>query len=62
MDRPSDITLGPLATLGGTLLAFALLRRSWKLAAAGVAAIVADQRVPASRRFKDAVRNRAPQA
>jgi hypothetical protein len=62
MDRPRDVTLGPLATLGGALLAFALLRRSWKLAVAGVAAVVADQRVPASRRFKDAVRNRAPQA
>jgi hypothetical protein len=62
MDRPPDVTIGPLATLGGTLLAVALLRRSWKLAAAGVAAVVADQRLPASRRFKEALRKRAPQA
>jgi len=62
MDRPGDVTLGPLATLGGALLAFALVRRSWKLAAAGAAAVIADQRLPASRRFKEAVRKRAPQA
>jgi hypothetical protein len=62
MDRSPDVTIGPLATLGGTLLAVALLRRSWKLAAAGVAAVVADQRLPASRRFKEALRKRAPQA
>jgi hypothetical protein len=62
MDRSPDVMLGPLATVGGTLLALALLRRSWKLAAAGVAAGVADQRLPASRRFKEAVRKRAPQA
>jgi hypothetical protein len=62
MDRSPDVMLGPLATVGGTLLALAVLRRSWKLAAAGVAAVVADQRLPASRRFKEAVRKRAPQA
>jgi hypothetical protein len=62
MDRSPDVTLGPLATLGGSLLVLALLRRSWKLAAAGVAAVVADQRLPASRRFKEALRKRAPQA
>ena len=62
MDRSPDITLGPLATLGGTLLGLALLKRSWKLAAAGVAAVVADQRLPASRKFKEAVRKRTPQA
>jgi hypothetical protein len=61
MDR-SDVTLGPLATVGGVMLALALLRRSWRLAAIGVAAVVADQRLPVSRRFKEAVRKRAPQA
>jgi hypothetical protein len=62
MDRSPDLTLGPLATLGGTLLALALLRRSWKLAAAGIAAVAADQRLPASRRFKEAFRKSAPLA
>jgi hypothetical protein len=62
MDRSPDITLGPLATAGGALVVLGLLRRSWKLAAAGAAAVVADQRLPASRRFKEAVRKHAPQA
>jgi len=62
MDRSPDVTLGPLATVGGVMLALALLRRSWKLAAAGVAAVVAAQRLLASRRFKEALRKRAPQA
>jgi hypothetical protein len=61
MDRSPDVTLGPLATAGGVLLALALLRRSWKLAAAGAAAVVADQRLPASRRFKEALWKHAPQ-
>jgi hypothetical protein len=62
MDRSPDVTLGPLATIGGALLGLAFVRRSWKLAAAGLAAVAADQRLPASRRFKEAVRKRAPQA
>jgi hypothetical protein len=62
MDRSPDVTLGPLATVGGVLLVLSLVRRSWKLAAAGVAAVVVDQRLPASRRFKEAVRKHAPQA
>jgi hypothetical protein len=52
MDRSRDVTLGPLATIGGALLGLAFVRRSWKLAAAGFAAVVADQRLPASRRLK----------
>jgi hypothetical protein len=62
MDRSPDVTLGPLATVGGALLVLALLRRSWRLAAAGAAAVVADQRLPAARRFKEALRKHAPQA
>jgi hypothetical protein len=52
VNRP-DVVLGPLATVGGALFGLGLVRRSWKLAATGVAAIVADQRLPASRRLKD---------
>jgi hypothetical protein len=61
MNRP-DVVLGPLATIGGALLGVGLLRRSWKFAATGVAAIAADQRLPASRRLKDRLRKNAPQA
>ena len=61
MNRP-DIVVGPLATVGGALLGLGLLRRSWKLAATGAAAIAADQRLPASRRLKDRLRKNAPQA
>jgi len=57
-----DVVLGPLATAGGALLGLGLLRRSWKLAAVGAAAIAADQRSPASRRLKDRLRKRAPLA
>ena len=62
MDRSPDVTLGPLATIGGALLGLAFVRHSWKLAAAGLAAVVADQRLPASRRLKEAIRKHAPQA
>jgi hypothetical protein len=62
MDRSPDVTLGPLATIGGALLGLAFVRRSRKLAAVGLAAVVADQRLPASRRLKEAIRNHAPQA
>jgi len=61
MNRP-DVLVGPLATVGGALLGLGLLRRSWKLAATGAAAIAADQRLPASRRLKDRLRKNAPQA
>jgi hypothetical protein len=61
VNRP-DVVLGPLATIGGALLGFGLLRRSWKLIATGAAAIVADQRLPASQRLKDRLLKNAPQA
>jgi hypothetical protein len=55
------VLLGPLATLGGALVGLGLLRRSWKLAAAGAAAIIADQRLPAAQRLKNRLRENAPQ-
>jgi len=61
VNRP-DVVLGPLATIGGTLLGLGLLRRSWKLVATGAAAIAADQRLPASQRLKGRLRKNAPQA
>jgi hypothetical protein len=61
VNRP-DVVLGPLATIGGTLLGLGLLRRSWKLVGTGAAAIAADQRLPASRRLKDRLRKNVPQA
>jgi hypothetical protein len=51
-----DIALGPFFTLGLVLLGAAVGRRSWVLAGAGVAAIVADQRLPFARRLKESVR------
>ena len=51
-----DITLGPFFTLGALLLGVAARRRSWFLAGAGVAAIVADQRLPFARRLKASIR------
>jgi hypothetical protein len=62
VNRPPDVVLGPLASIGGALLALGLLRRSWRLAAAGAAAIVADQRLPAGRRLKERLPKNAPQA
>jgi hypothetical protein len=53
-----DITLGPFFTLGAVLLGVAARRRSWLLAGAGVAAIVADQRLPFARRLKESIRKR----
>ena len=51
-----DITLGPFFTVGAVLLGVAARRRSWFLAGAGVAAIVADQRLPFARRLKESIR------
>jgi hypothetical protein len=62
VNRPPDVVLGPLASLGGALLALGLLRRSWRLAATGTAAIVADQRLPAARQLKERLRKNAPPA
>jgi hypothetical protein len=60
MRRSAEVVLGPLATAGGVLLGVAFLRRSWKLAAAGAAAVWADQRLPVGRRLKEALRKNAP--
>jgi len=60
--RRAELVVGPLATAGGALLVLRLLRRSWKLAVKGVAAIVADQRLPAAGRLKDQLRKHPPQA
>ena len=60
MHRSTDVVLGPLATVGAALLGVAFLRRSWKLAAAGAAAVFADQRLPVGRRLKDAIRKNTP--
>ena len=57
-----DISLGPFFTLGALLLGVAARRRSWFLAGAGVAAIVADQRLPFARRLKESVRKRGERA
>jgi hypothetical protein len=62
MHRSTEVVLGPLATIGGALLTLAFVRRSWKLAVAGGAAIAADQRLPAGKRLKEAFRKSAPKA
>jgi hypothetical protein len=51
----NEIVLGPLFTLGAVLLGLGLVRRSLPLAGAGIAAIVADQRLPAAQRLKNAL-------
>jgi hypothetical protein len=51
-----DISLGPFFTLGAVLIGVAARRRSWLLAGVGVAAIVADQRLPLARRLKERIR------
>ena len=51
-----DITLGPFFTLGAVLVGVAAQRRSWLLAGVGLAAIVADQRLPFARRLKERLR------
>lgn len=50
--------LGPLFTLGVVLVGVAARRRSWRLAGAGVAAMVADQRLPLARRLNRALVDR----
>ena len=61
MERSADVTLGPLFTLGAVLVGIGALKRSPVLVAAGLVALVADQRLPASRRLKDRIRERVPQ-
>ena len=51
-----DLTLGPFFTLGVVLVGVAARRRSWFLAGVGVAAIVADQRLPFARSLKESIR------
>jgi hypothetical protein len=62
VDRSTDVTLGPLFTLGAVLVGIGALKRSLPLVIAGAAAIVADQRLPASQRLKDRIRERVSQA
>ena len=50
-----DVSLGPFFTLGVVLLGVAARRRSWPLAGVGVAAIVADQRLPFAVRLKQRI-------
>jgi len=57
-----DLILGPLFTLGGVLVAVAARRRLWLLAGVGVAAMVADQRLPAARRLNRALVDRLASA
>ena len=54
--------LGPLFTLGAVLVGIGAIKRSLPLVLAGAAAIVADQRLPASQRLKDRIRKRVDQA
>lgn len=46
-----DVFLGPFFTLGAVLVVVGVRRRSLFLAAAGVAAIATDQKVPAAQRL-----------
>ena len=50
-----DVSLGPFFRLGVVLIAVAARRRSWSLAGFGVAAIVADQRLPFAVRLKERI-------
>jgi hypothetical protein len=54
--------LGPLFTVGVVLVGLGAIKRALPLVAAGAAAIVADQRLPASQRLKDRIRKRVSQA
>jgi hypothetical protein len=62
VERSADVTLGPLFTLGAVLVGIGAIKRSLPLAVAGAAAIVADQRLPASQRLKDLIRERVDRA
>ena len=50
-----DIVLGPVFSLGAALLGLGLFRRSAPVTGAGIAAIVADQCLPAAQRLKNAL-------
>ena len=50
-----DALLGPLFTVGAVFVVAGLVRRSWPLAAAGAAAVIADQRLPLGQKLKDAL-------
>jgi hypothetical protein len=62
VERSADVTLGPLFTLGAVLVGIGALKRSLALVATGAVAIVADQRLPASQRLEDRIRERVSQA
>jgi hypothetical protein len=62
VERTADVTLGPLFTLGAVLVGIGAVKRSLPLVVAGAAAIVADQRLPASQRLKDRIRERVSRA
>jgi len=62
VERSTKLVLGPLFTVGAVLGRIGVIRRSWKLAAAGAAAILADQRLPAAQRLKAHLQKSAPQA
>jgi hypothetical protein len=51
----NDVVLGPFFTLGAVLLGLGLVKRSLPLAGVGVAAMVADQRLPIAQRLKNAL-------
>jgi hypothetical protein len=58
----SDFVLGPFFTVGALLVGIGVIRRSRFLVGAGIAGIVADQRLPAARRLKERLRNNVPEA
>jgi hypothetical protein len=62
VERTADVTLGPLFTLGVVLVGIGAVKRSLPLVVAGAGAIVADQRLPASQRLKDRIRERVSRA
>ena len=62
MERSTKLVLGPLFTIGAVLVGIGTLKRSLPLVAAGVVAIVADQRLPAAQRLKDRLQKSAPAA
>jgi hypothetical protein len=51
----NDVVLGPFFTLGAVLLGLGLVKRSLPLAGAGVAAMLADRRLPIAQRLKNAL-------